>query len=92
MNFTPTDLWKAHNNFLFPYRSGRFKGFIRPEEELGKGKDLKENSSTKGKERPAIFCISVVWLTPSGMIYSPSPKFSLGEAGQATGTEYTSDH
>lgn len=76
MNFTPTDFWKTHNNLLFPYRSGRFEGFIRPEEELGKGKDLKELSSTKGKERPAIFCISIVWLALSGIIYSSSPKFS----------------
>lgn len=81
MNFTPTDLLKTHNNFLFPYRSGRFKGFIRTQEELGKEKDIKENSSTKGRERPAIFCISMVWFTLSGIIYSPSPKFSLGEAG-----------
>lgn len=81
MNFTPTDLLKAHNNFLFPYRSGRLKGFIRPEDELGKEKDIKENCSTKGKERPAVFCISMIWLPLSGIIYSPSPKSSLGEAG-----------
>lgn len=55
MNFTPTDLLKAHNNFLFPYRSGRLKGFIRPEDELGKEKDIKENRSTRGRKGQQYF-------------------------------------
>lgn len=51
MNFTPTDLWKAYNNFLFPYRAGRFKRFIRPEEELGKSKEKEIRKTAAPMER-----------------------------------------